>query len=365
MKKKQVALVYDWVDKWGGVERLLLALHAMFPEAPLYTSFHNKQHAQWAKDFDIRPSYMQYLPGFIRNNRKFSVPFLGRAFEQFDFSAFDTVISVSSSFAKGIITKPEAQHIGIILTPTRYIWGQQTQYGNNGLIAQMIANDLRSWDYIAAQRPDKLIAISNCVRDRIAAYYRRDSHVVYPPFDSSYWGKVKTSSVRKPDDYYLVVSRLEPYKNVETVIDAFAGMPDKKLIVVGTGSVEHALRARAGINVTFTGYISDDNLADYYRHACGLIMPQEEDFGYVALEAQYFGCPVIAFASGGALETVLEDKTGIFYKANTAENLQNTVEKFHIVSYNYKNNLKTIGQEWLKQFEIKKFSDTLSSIISK
>ncbi len=365
MKKKQVALVYDWVDKWGGVERLLLALHTMFPEAPLYTSLYSQQTASWARNFDVRTSYMQKLPSVITRNRKLSLPFFPRAFEFFDFSGYDTVISVSSAFAKGVVTKPGTQHVGIILTPTRYIWGQSQQYQKSSFMTLLAGSDLRTWDYVAAQRPDTLVAISKAVQSRISKYYRRDSQVIYPPFDRAYWNKVtETRPKTVPAEYYLIVSRLELYKNIEYVIEAFRSMPNKHLVIVGIGSQLSKLRALAPENVHFTGEIDESELVYWYKHAHGLIMPQEEDFGYVSLEAQHFGCPVIAFRAGGALETVLEGKTGMFYDGHSALNIQNAVEKFHTVSYNYKNNLKTIGQDLLSKFDIQSFINNLSTIIN-
>ncbi len=366
MKKKQVALVYDWADKWGGVERLLLALHTIFPDAPLYTSFYNQKTATWARDFDVRTSYMQKLPAVITGNRKLSLPFFPRAFESFDFAAYDTVISVSSSFAKGVITKPGTQHVGIILTPTRYIWGQSQQYKKTSAMTLLAGNELRTWDYVAAQRPDTLVAISKAVQERILKYYRRDSQVIYPPFDRGYWDTVHESEPHNeiPQNFYLVVSRLEPYKHIDNVIEAFRSMPHTDLVIVGTGSMLARLRSNAPKNVHFTGEIDESELVYWYKHANGLIMPQEEDFGYVALEAQHFGCPVIAFKAGGALETVLEGKTGMFYDGHSALNIQNAVEKFHTVSYNYKNNLKTIGQDLLSKFDTQSFINNLSSIIN-
>ena len=211
----KVAIVYDWIDKCGGVERLLLVLHEMFPKADWYTSYYDKTGAPWAKNLNIHTSFIQKLPGFIRSSRVLSLLLYPYAFESFNFNGYDVVISVTSSFAKGVITKPGTKHICYMLTPTRYLWGMSDIYikGWRRVIAAPVIEKLRKWDYIAAQRPDTIVSLSKAVAYRAETYYKRMSEVLYPPFDTGYWGKVK-GGIKKPgsfiaeDDYYLVVSRL-------------------------------------------------------------------------------------------------------------------------------------------------------------
>ncbi len=356
---KRVALVYDWVDKWGGVERLLLTLHEMFPEAPLFTSLYNKNGAKWAKDIDIKASFMQQLPPFIQRNRHLSLSFFPYAFESFNFTEYDTVISVSSSFAKGVITKPHTKHLSIVLTPPRYFWDLRDTYISYD--AQVFINPIleqfKKWDTIAATRPDRLISISNLVKERIKKTYNRESTVIYPPFDTVYWEDVsqnkKTPSKKLPEEYYLVVSRLERYKKVDLVINAFNEMPDKHLVVVGTGNERNSLKQSARENIHFYENISDQELATCYSHAKALIMMQEEDFGYTALESIYFSCPVITYSKSGAAEIVENNKTGLYVEEQSKKALISALERFSQVTYNVsvskKNLSDTFGSDRFKK----------------
>ena len=186
---KKIAIVYDWIDKWGGGERLLLILARMFPQAVFFSSYVDFEKAPWAKKLKIQPSFIQRLPALIRKNRLLSLPFYAYAFESFDFSHFDLVISVTSAFAKGIITKPETKHLCYLLTPTRFIWPMTEIYlgpGTKNIFLPSISL-LRKWDFIASQRPDKILSISQTIKKRCFKYYRRNSQVIYPPFDVAYW----------------------------------------------------------------------------------------------------------------------------------------------------------------------------------
>jgi len=383
MTGKRIAIVYDWLDKWGGVERVLLTLHEMFPEAHWYTSYFDRKQAPWAKkitgsfahaqDDKIKTSFIQKLPGFIKKNRILSLPFYPYAFESFDLRDYDLVISVTSSFAKGIITKPGTKHICYLLTPTRWLWGMSQEYFNYELritnrnssdisFIQKIKNtlaepwfkSLREWDYVAAQRPDKIISISNAVSKRCSKYYRRESEVIYPPFDREYWQGLKSEirnpkyetnsklKIRNSKEYYLVVSRLEPYKRVDLAVEFFNTRKDQ-LVIVGKGSQKSKLQKLAGKNIQFLENLTDLELASLYTHAQALIMPQEEDFGYAALEAQFFGCPVIAYSKGGACETVEDGVTGVFFHKQEKADLHHAFERFHTLAYNLKSNLTKEG----------------------
>ncbi|MBI5123273.1 glycosyltransferase [Candidatus Roizmanbacteria bacterium] len=370
IKSKQIAIVYDWLDKWGGVERVLLTLHEMFPNAIFYTSYFDKGSASWAKDLKIKTSYLQKFPNFIKKNRILSFLFYPFIFELFDFSGFDLVISVTSSFAKSIITKPGTKHICYLLTPTRYLWSHKQDYLNNKLISYVLGyylNKLKQWDFVSAQRPDKIISISETVRNRCLKYYKRNSEVVYPGFDTKYWKKIKfeirnskfeTNSKYKilNTKYFLVVSRLEPYKRVDLVTQSFNRLKDS-LVIVGEGSQEKKLKKMAGKNIIFLSKLSDVELGIFYSNAQALIMPQEEDFGYVSLEAQFFGCPVIAYKKGGALETVIDGKTGIFFNRQEEISLRRAIERFNKIKYNLRKNVSKYGVENIKRFNKEKFID--------
>lgn len=375
-KAPRVAIVYDWIDSWGGVERVLLNLIEMFPNATLFTSYTNLEKAPWAKNLLIKSSFIERLPRFIKNNRVRSVPFYPFAFESFDFSEFDLVLSVTSSFAKGIVTRPETHHICYLLTPTRFLWLYDNKHSPSGvfkIITKPLFNHLLSWDRIAARRPDTIISISKTVQKRTKEIYSRDSEVIYPPFDVEYWGKIKleirnskflpagrqgeTNSKFKSlnSKFYLVVSRLEPYKRVDLTVNVFNQLPDKSLLVVGRGSQLEKLRARTRTNITFLQDISDSDLAYLYTNAHALIMPQEEDFGLVSLEAQFFGCPVVAYGVGGATETIVENETGLFFKEQTTVCLQNALLKYDTIASSFKKKTLEKGPKQAEKFSKDKF----------
>jgi len=264
VKPKKIAIVYDWIDKWGGVERVLLNLHEMFPEAVFYTSYFDKEKAAWAKDLNIKTSFLQNFPNFIKKSRILSFIFYPFAFESFNFSEYDLVISVTSSFAKAIITQPKTKHICYLLAPTRYLWSHKRDYLKNKLINYLISGWLKmfkNWDLTVSQRPDKIISISETVRRRCLKYYKRKSEVIYPGFDIAYWNNIKSKVKNKK--FFLVVSRLEQYKKVDLAVKVFNKL-NKPLIIVGEGTEKNKLEQMAGNNITFLSNISDVELGDLY-----------------------------------------------------------------------------------------------------
>ena len=360
---KKIAIVYDWIDKWGGVERVLLTLHDMFPKADFYTSYFDSQKAAWARSFRIRTSFVDRLPAAMKNSRLLSLPFYPFAFETLDLSAYDLIISVTSSFAKSVITKPGSRHICYLLTPTRFLWVTPNLYLNKlqQLVLSPFINHLKKWDKVVAYRPDKIISISQTVANRCRQYYQRESKVVYPPFDMDYWNGIKSNIKTqksklqiKNQKFFLIVSRLEPYKKVDLVLQLFKKLK-RLLVIVGTGTQEEKLKKIAEKNVLFLKGLTDEEMGWLYSRAEALIMPQEEDFGYVALEAQFFGCPVIAYGKGGARETITEGKTGLFFGEQTNTSLLKILARFHTISYNLKDSTQTIGIENSEKFSKIKF----------
>lgn len=331
----KVALVYDRVNKWGGAERVLLALHKIFPNAQLFTSVYNKKTAEWANVFNVKPSFLQNIRLARASNELFPI-FMPLAFETLDLSTYDLVISVTSESAKGIITPPKTLHICICLTPTRYLWSGYNDYFRAPLIKMLAAPFvyyLRYWDKIAAVRPDYIISISKNVEMRIRRYYGRQSTVIYPPVE------LKEKSTRRKtgkSDYFLVVSRVSrfaPHKKLEIAIQA-ANKLHLPLKIVGTGRDIRYYRDISGPTVEFLGRLTDSELSYYYESSCALIFPGIEDFGLVMVEAQAHGTPVIAYRGGGALEIIKEGKTGEFFDKPTTASLIKTLEKFRQKQYN-------------------------------
>jgi len=354
----KVALVYDRINKWGGAERVLLALHELFPDAPIFTSVYSAKKAQWAKDFKIKASFLQKFPHVVSHHELY--PFLMPvAFEHFSFSEYDLVISLTTEAAKGIITKPGTVHICYCLTPTRYLWSGYQEYFKNPLlrtIALPTVAYLKKWDKVAANRPDTLIAISKEVQRRIKNFYGRDSQVIYPPVSLKGLGGIAFSEdevLGKDKGYFLIVSRLSKftkYKRIDLAIQACNEL-QLPLKIVGEGSWKKELQRMAGPTVEFLGDVDDKKLREYYRNCTALIFPALEDFGLTVVEAQSFGKPVIAFRGGGALETIKEGKTGIFFDKQTKDSLVQALKIFETMQFDPHESQKNALQFSLASFK--------------
>lgn len=323
----RVALVHDWLNQIGGAEDVLESLVALYPDAPIYTSLYwrDGMPMHW-RTWDIRTSFINKLPGAKRHQQRY-FPLYPLAFEQFDFRDYDIVISNKSGFCHGIITGPETTHICYCLTPTRYVWryhqyAEQEHLGS--LTQKMLApalHYLRMWDRLAADRVDHFIAISHEVRRRIAKIYGRESTIIYPPVDTE-----RFAPVEKVDDYYLMVGRLVPYRRADILIEAFNRL-GRPLYIAGSGRDRERLESLAGPNITFLGYVSDEDLPDLMARCRAFMFPGEEDFGIAPLQAMAAGRPVIAYAAGGALETVVPG-TGVLFAQQSAEAIIKAVETF-------------------------------------
>ncbi|KKS98588.1 MAG: group 1 glycosyl transferase [Candidatus Gottesmanbacteria bacterium GW2011_GWA2_43_14] len=339
-EKPKIALVYDRVVKFGGAERVLLSLHKLYPDAPLYTAIYDRNKAPWADSFEVRTSFLKHLPLADRYHEM--LPFLTPyAFENFDFSDFDIVLSVTSSDAKSIITKPGTLHICYCLTPTRYLWSGYNEYlaePGVGLLnplfragMRLFAPALRRWDLLSAKRPDTYLAISETVKKRLSRFYREKAEVVYPPLDT---GSFSLPDKKTRGDYFLIVSRLVPYKGLDYAISLFS-KTGQKLVVIGSGVDNRRLQNLAGNSVKFiTGNLTDRKLCWYYQNCRSLIFPGEEDFGLTAVEAQACGSPVIALALGGAAESIRHGQTGLLYGEKTEASLENALRIFETMEFN-------------------------------
>jgi len=330
----KVAIVYDRVNKWGGAERVLLTLHKIFPKAPLYTSVYDKKNASWANIFHVKTSFLQYVP-FAKSHHEFFAPLMPFAFALFSFKEYDLVISVTSEYAKGVITTGKTKHLCLCLTPTRYLWSGYHHYFHNKIFRQVthpLVFLLRKWDTYIASLPDQYIAISQEVQKRIQKYYHRKSVVIYPA----------VTKLPKPENtnlfeknYFLVVSRLSrftSYKRVDLAVAAATKL-GASLIVVGNGDSSY-LKEIAGPTIQFMQKTTDAELARLYANCKALIFPGREDFGLTMVEALSFGKPVIAYKAGGALEIVKPGKTGTFFKSQTESSLVKALKSFREDSYN-------------------------------
>lgn len=359
----KVAIVYDRVNKWGGAERVLLALHKLYPKAPLYTSVYDKKNASWAKVFRVKTSFLQKIPFVVSHHEliPFLMPF---AFASFSFKDYDLVISVTSEFAKGVITSGKTKHVCICLTPTRYLWSGYNDYFTNQTfkhITKPLIWALRKWDKSLATLPDAYIAISGEVQKRIKKYYQRDSLVIYPPLPI--FPKVKNNTLFEKN-YFLVVSRLSKftsYKRVDLAVKAATKL-SASLIVVGSGDTS-SLQKIAGPTIHFTGKVSDRLLIAYYKNAKALIFPGHEDFGLSMAEALSFGTPVIAYEKGGALEIVKKNKTGIFFKQQTVPSLTKALKSFKQHRYNSNVCIKS-AQRFSEKMFLKSVKQVIKTTIS-
>lgn len=328
-KDKKVAIVCDWLTNQGGAEHVVYTLHTMFPDAPIYTSIYTPEKMPQFLSAQIHTSFIQRFP-FSKKKHQLFLNFMPLAFEEFDLNRFDIVISSCHSCAKGVITRPETVHICYCHTPMRYLWDESQAYIRTSPFPGIFKwwyiphsiKKLRLWDRLAADRVDYYIANSRHVAQRIKKYYERESTVIYPPVETSLFS---VSSNRQ--DYFLAVGRLIRYKRFDLIVETFnrLGLPLK---IVGEGPSYKELKQMAGRNIEFLGYVSDDEKARLYAEAQAFIFPQIEDFGITPVESMASGLPVIALGQGGALETVVDKKTGILFEEQTVESLAGAVETF-------------------------------------
>jgi glycosyltransferase involved in cell wall biosynthesis len=338
----RIALVHDWLNQVGGAENVLEELVSLFVEAPVYTSFYAPDHMPAAyRDWDIRTTFMQRLPGIANNHQRY-MPLYPRAFGSTDLSDFDLVLSNKSGFCHGVRTScsdRRAVHVCYCLTPTRFLWMYEKYRAReqiSGRVDRLVRPSLaplRRWDYAAAQRVDHFIAISTAIQKRIRTYYDRESVVIHPPVDTDFFVPVPKRTSETEDDYYLIVSRLIPYKRIDLAVDAMRDLPGERLIVVGDGRDRTALEASAPANVTFLGRQDRYSVRELMRNCKAFLFPGLEDFGIAPVEAMAVGRPVIAYAGGGALDTVAPDVTGELFAEQSVGCLAATLADFNAECY--------------------------------
>lgn len=323
MKNMKVALVHDDLVQWGGAERVLFAISEIYPEASIYTSVLDDKNSNLKKYFGdkkIITSFMQKIPGW-RSLYKGLLPLYPIAFEQFDFSDFDLVISSTTRFAKSIITKPGTKHICYCHTPPRFLWNFSRV--TTPKIFNSYLSFLRNYDLVSAKRVDNFIAGSKNAAERIENVYQTKALICLPFVDNKFF----TDDKAFDGDYFLIISRLNKYKDTEIAIRAF-NKNKKSLKIVGVGPEFNNLRKMAGDNIEFLGDVSEDILLLLIQGCKALIITGEEDFGLTSLEAQACGKPVIAYGEGGSKETVKDKITGILFKDQTEESLSYAIDKF-------------------------------------
>ncbi len=326
----KVALVHDYLNQMGGAERVVMAFHEIFPAAPIYTSIYDPQRVDPAfQNMDIRTSFMQKLPLETRHHQPY-LPFYPFAMENLDLRGYDLVLSSSSAFGKGVITRPETLHICYCHTPMRWCWNydEYVEREHLGKVARsvlpLMITGLRIWDQTSAMRVDHFIANSPVVAERIRKYYRREAAYIPPPVDAS---RFSFDPAIVPDDYFLILSRLVPYKRIDLAIQA-CNQLQLPLVIIGGGRDLDRLKEMAGPTIRFMGRLSDEEVIHYITRCRAFLFPGEEDFGITPLEAQVCGRPVIAYGAGGALASIIDGITGRFFEEQTVESLTNVLATF-------------------------------------
>jgi len=330
----KLALVHDWLNQNGGAEDVLETLVRLYRNAPIYTSIYAPDLLpDIYRGWDIRTSWLDRLPGIHQHHQRY-LPLYPLAFDRLDLSAYEVVLSNKSGFCHGVRAGPQTVHVCYCLTPTRYIWDLNSYLARENFgtavraAARLVARLYRRWDYAAAQRVDRFIAISSEVQARIQRVYHRDATIIYPPVEAA----ERFAPAPLHDDYFLVLSRLVPYKRIDLAVEACTRL-DLPLLVGGTGRDRERLEALAGPTVEFLGYVPDGDLPDLFARCRALIFPGLEDFGIVPVQAMAAGRPVIAFRGGGSLDTVIPGKTGVFFEEQTVESLVAALQGFDERSY--------------------------------
>lgn len=328
----KVAIVHDWLNtKFGGAENVAAELADLYPDAPIYTLLYDRETVgDRIHPGRVRTSFLQKLPRFLRRRSRYLLPLIPMAIEQFDLSTYDVVISSSSAFAKGAITRPETLHICYCHTPMRFVWDYWPGYIEEQHVGavrrgaiHVLTSRLRLWDYYSSARVDKWVANSHTTAQRIQKYYHQDADaVIYPGADTSQF-----APSAKSGDYFVTLSSLTPYKKIDLAIAACNRLK-RRLIVVGDGPDWARLERLAGPTIEFAGRVSDTERAHLLAGAQAMLFPNEEDFGIAPIEAMASGTPVIAFARGGLTETIVPGKTGILFQPQSVEALMKAVGDF-------------------------------------
>lgn len=346
----KTAIVHEWLVNYAGSEKVVESFTSIWQDADVFTlvDFLNDEERRIIlKGKKAKTSFIQSLPYAKKRHRKY-LPLFPKAIESFDLSKYDLIISSSHSVAKGVRTNKNQLHICYCHSPMRYAWDEADYYlkeanlnsGIKGLVAQSILKYLRKWDLKSADNVDYFIANSNHIAKKIKRIYNRYADVIYPPVDVE-----KFSLATEKEDFYLTASRLVPYKRIDLIIEAFARMPDKKLIVIGSGPEKERLKAKAASNISLIGYQEFDSLKSYMQKAKAFVFAAEEDFGIIVVEAMACGTPVIAGNFGGTTESVVDKKTGVLFPNQTVDSIVEAVKNFDVIAKSINNSEIRIHSE--------------------
>jgi len=338
MKK---ALVHDWLCVYAGAEKCVESFTNIWNDFEIFSLIDYLEDTDRniiIKGKKVKTSFIQKLP-FAKKKYRNYLPLFPIAIEQFDLSEYDLILSSSHAVSKGVLTHSNQLHICYMHTPIRYGWDLYHHYlreaglksGIKGIIAKYFLHKLRIWDSISANRVDKYIANSNYIAKRIKKVYNKDAKVIYPPVDVD-----KFTLYENKEDFYFTASRMVPYKKIDLIVEAFSKMPDKKLIVIGMGPDFEKIKEKATDNIKLLGFQPDKILLEYMQKAKSFVFAAEEDFGITPVEAQACGTPVICFAKGGAVETVIDKKTGLYFYNQQIDDIISAVNKFEKMNFNYK-----------------------------
>ena len=354
----KVAIVHDFLIYWGGAERVLAGLRDIFPDAPIYTLFYEKKFVKkFFKGAKILPSFLQNVP----LPRQLLLALMPTAIESFQLKDYDVVLS-SGNFSKGVITSPATAHINYCHTPPRFLWEESQEYIADNVpfgfrtIASLSLHFLRVWDLSASERVDSYIANSRWTATRIKKFYKKDSKIIYP----SFFAAAKKEGITKREEYFLIVSRLQRYKNIELAIRACNKL-SLPLVIAGEGPDSARLKRIAGDTVTFLGFVQEKDLPLLYQDAKAVILPGVEDFGLTLIEAMSYGTPTLAYKKGGAREIIIEGKTGEFFEEQTTESLSKGLKKIFTHYQNYK---KDEIQKHAQRFSFDRFKKEILNIIN-
>ncbi|MBU2213498.1 glycosyltransferase [Patescibacteria group bacterium] len=381
----KIVLVADWLPLYAGAEHVIAEFHTLWRDAPIYTTIANHGHLGPLNDVDIRTSSLQKWYKLCGKHHRVLLPLMPRALERIDLNGYDVILSSSHAIGKGIIPPPSARHICYCHTPMRYAWEMEDEYLTNSRIPKIFwkpikkrLNKIRRWDMTTAKRVDQFIANSSAIADRIKKVYNRDAIVIHPPVSDRFFEiaqyRNQASGIRNqepgkgfaliPDSglrngCFLAIGRMVPYKRFDLLIEC-ANKHQIPLHIAGIGPERERLERLAGPSVTFLGFVPESDLPRVYSESKALLLPQEEDAGIVPLEAQACGTPVISFGRGGAMDTVKDGVTGVFFEEQTVESLKDAIDRFEKIEFN-----REAIRKHAEQFSAERFREKITQVISK